>query len=340
MSARQPIVNQVAAIIRRYPADCQPTQVDSLDSAGGLSGARFWQIVAPRGVLVLRRWPTEHPTPERLQFIHAVLKHAAAHGMEILPVPIATTTGATFIRHDGHLWELAPWLPGTANYEGSPSVEKLRAAMRALAEFHISVADFPTGLPLASSQGPAPAITHRLARLHELASGGMESLARAVTDATWPELAPLARRFAAELPRVVPLAISRLAPCADVPLPLQPCIRDVWHDHVLFDGDTVTGLIDFGAVQIDTPATDVARLLGSLVGDDAGGWREGLTAYSAVRPLSDRELNAVPALDVAGTVLAGCNWIRWVYSAGRQFDNPAQIAARLTRALWRTEAIR
>ena len=136
------------------------------------------------------------------------------------------------------------------------------------------------------------------------------------------------------------LAVARLAPLANVPLPLQPCIRDVWHDHVLFEGDTVTGLIDFGAVRIDTPATDVARLLGSLVGDDATGWREGLAAYCAVRPLTDHEPLAVFALDTAGTILAGCNWIRWIYKEGRQFDISSTIAAHFERALRRTVAFR
>ena len=71
--------------------------------------------------------------------------------------------------------------------------------------------------------------------------------------------------------------------------PLQPCLCDVWHDHVLFDGDRVTGLVDYGAVKIDHPAVDVARLLGSLVGDDAEGWAAGLTAYREVRPFSAEE---------------------------------------------------
>jgi len=332
-------MNEVAAIVRRFPADCQPTQVESLGSAGGLSGAEFWRIVAPRGVLLLRRWPVDHPTPKRLRFIHAVLQHAATRGMKILPVPIATIAGETFVPHSGHLWELAPWLAGTADYEVLPRVARLRSAMRALAKFHRAVADLP--LPSArGSAGRPPAITHRLARLVELQNGGVETLVAAITDATWPELTPLARRFAAELLRVVPLAIARLAPLAEVALPLQVCIRDVWHDHVLFEADRVTGLIDFGAVQIDTPATDVARLLGSLVGDDAEGWREGLTAYSALRPLTDRESLAVSALDTAGTVLAGCNWLRWMYVEDRQFDNPSKTIARFTCALQRTEVLR
>src|SRR5205085_7730253 len=63
-------------------------------------------------------------------------------------------------------------------------------------------------------------------------------------------------------------------------LALQPAIRDVHHEHVLFTGDQVTGLIDFGALRIDTPLTDVARLVGSLVGDDAEARRIALDAYA------------------------------------------------------------
>jgi homoserine kinase type II len=335
-------VEEVAEVLQSYPPECWPTAIEPLGAAGGMSGARFWRVVAPRGELVLRCWPIEHPTPEGLQFIHAVLRYAANRGMRILPVPIANRSGKTFDRHAGHVWELAPWLPGTANYENSPSVERLRAAMSALAQFHVSVADFPptppsatAGLRLASSRGPAPAITHRLTRLAELQNGGIELLTRAITNNIWPELIPLAREFAATLPRIVPLAIAQLVPFADVPLPLQPCIRDVWHDHILFEGETVTGLIDFGAMHIDTLATDIARLLGSLVGDDAAGWQKGLAAYSAIRPLSEHESLAVFALDAAGTTLAGCNWIRWIYVDGRQFDNPPQLIARFTQLLER-----
>ena len=86
------------------------------------------------------------------------------------------------------------------------------------------------------------------------------------------------------VPGLLPRAIGQLAPLSNIALPVQPCIRDIWHDHVLFTGDEVTGIIDFGAMDIDTPATDVARLLGSLVGDDEAGWRTASSAYSADSP--------------------------------------------------------
>src|SRR5205085_2424409 len=83
------------------------------------------------------------------------------NGVAFLPVPIRTSAGQSFVCHDGYLWELALWMPGVADYERSPNLEKLRAAMTALAKFHRAVCDFPS----AGTQqiaGPPPAISRRL----------------------------------------------------------------------------------------------------------------------------------------------------------------------------------
>jgi Ser/Thr protein kinase RdoA (MazF antagonist) len=353
-------MNQARKVLDRYPADCQPSQIEPLGSAGGMSGAQFWRLDSPHGKLVLRRWPIEHPTPAGLRMIHSVLRHVFAHGLKIVPVPIATTGGETFLDRAGHLWELAPWLPGVADYEKSPSIEKLRAAMTALAQFHLAAADFDSPPLQGGARGgffaASPAITRRLTQLRELQTGGVNVLAKSINDAIWPDLAPLARQFLTTLPRVIPNAIAKLAPLADVPLPLQPAIRDIWHDHVLFDGNRATGLIDFGAMQIETPAGDVARLLGSLAsyspprlgGEGLGEgsydgesetWRNGLAAYSAIRPLTDQETTAVRALDTSGTILAGTNWIRWIYLERREFENRPQVNARFAQLLDRARII-
>jgi Ser/Thr protein kinase RdoA (MazF antagonist) len=333
-------------------------QIVPLGSAGGMSGAQFWRISTTRRVLALRRWPTEHPTPEHLQFVHDVLEHAAQRRITFLPVPIRTSRGESFVQYGGYLWELAPWMPGTANYEHSPSSEKLQAALQALAQFHIAATDFPhepshisvgrqaesttrnAGTARTASSSPSsPAIQRHQKRLQQLADGGLEQLSAAIAATIWPDLARLARQFLAALPHALPRALAQLDPLAHVALPLQPCLRDVWHDHVLFTGNEVTGIVDFGAVDFDTPATDIARLLGSLVGDASAGWQMGLTAYSTVRPLSADEMRAVTALDASGTLLAGGNWIRWIYIEGRQFENRAQIIERFRTILHRTRCV-
>jgi Ser/Thr protein kinase RdoA (MazF antagonist) len=319
-------------ILRHYPIDQHSIQVESLGSAGGMSGAQFWRIMSSRGTLCLRRWPVEHPSPQRLSFIHAVLQHAARRGISFIPPPITTHALRTFVHQACHLWQLEPWMPGTADYERTPRVEKLRAAMTALAQFHIATHDFE---PPASSS----TIPRRLAQLRELSQQGTTALSRAIDNAIWPDIAPLARQFIALLPSAIPLVITKLEPLAGVRLSRQPCLRDIWHDHILFTGDDVTGIIDFGAVNIDTPATDISRLLGSLVADDFEGWRTGLGAYSAERPLSPEESLAVVALDRSGIVLAGCNWIRWIYIERREFDNRHKVTDRFRKILARVAKI-
>jgi homoserine kinase type II len=323
------IVREIDEILQLYPPNCRPTRIEPLGNAGGMSGAQFWRLATLCGESALRRWPTEHPTPERLQFIHTVLAHAASRGITALSIPITTRRGQSFVQHAGHLWELTPWMPGSADYALSPSDVKLRAAMTTLAQIHIALASYPIAASQWLARDITPtSITNRLARLRELSSGGHEFLSRAVDDQHWPDLAPLARQFLSVLPAAVPHAIAQLEPLTTIALPVQPCLRDIWHDHVLFTGDTVTGIVDFGAIDIDSPACDIARLLGSLAGDDRSSWQMGLAAYSAVRQLSAEELRAVKALDLSGTLLAGCNWIRWIYVEGRRFEDPAQVIRR------------
>jgi homoserine kinase type II len=250
-------------------------------------------------------------------------------------------------------------MPGSANYEQAPSSEKLRAAMRALAQFHLAGIDFPIeqrnfsvgrqaesttrqagAVQYTTSPGTPSSIQRRRKRLQQLTDGGTEELSAAISLATWSELAPLARQFLAALPSALPHALAQIEQLMHVALPLQPCLRDVWHDHVLFTGNKVTGFVDFGAVDFDTPATDVARLLGSLIGDNHAGWQLGLSSYSTLRRLSKDEIRAVTALDISGTLLAGCNWIRWVYVERRHFENERKIVNRFATVLARLLCLR
>jgi hypothetical protein len=177
--------DDISYVLSRWPAECQPTHGEPLGSAGGLSGARFWRLTTPRGRLVLRRWPLEHPSEDALRWIHAVVNHAAQHGLAILPVPAMTSDGGSFVRHAGHLWELAPWLPGLADYEPQRRPAKLRAALAALAQFHVATGDFSEkgkggGRKAERRHGQSPGIARRLARLRELDSAGIGRLSRAI----------------------------------------------------------------------------------------------------------------------------------------------------------------
>jgi Ser/Thr protein kinase RdoA (MazF antagonist) len=328
--------------IARYPVDCHPTRIHRLGSAGGFSGARFWRLETPRGMLCLRRWPGEfpaYPAPEQLAFIHSVLEHVHRRGFMKIPVPIRALNGQSFVSLAAHLWESTPWLPGSANYLPERNPRKLTAAMQALARWHRAAVDFPWN---DQSAMPSPGIEARLLQIDWLRSGGFDRLVNAVhpaqvRDPNSAELVRLARQLFVLYPRVEASIRPKLLAAREICVPLQPCIRDVWHDHVLFEGEEVSGLIDFGALKVESVAGDVARLLDSMAGDDLPAWQTGLAAYGTIRPLSDDELFLVSAFDESLALLSGMNWLDWIFLSGRVFDDLKQVISRLRTVVDRLE---
>jgi homoserine kinase type II len=320
-------------VLAAYGITSPPAGVRDLGAAGGFSGARFWKITDPRGTFCLRRWPVEYPTCERLTWIHAVLHHVARVGFTRLPLPRPTRAGATWVEHEGQLWELTPWMPGEANFHRSPRPEKLAAALHALAEFHLAAASFPGG----TGYGNSPGVLQRLERIEHWLNGGLERLVEAMTPSIWPELYPRAGRvFDGVRARAGSVRLA-LARAAELRVALQPCIRDVWHDHLLFQGDTVSGVVDFGSMASDTVACDIGRLLGSLARDDAERWNAGVAAYQQIRPMGEAELELVNCFDRSTIVLGGLNWLQWIYGENRQFSDPAAVLRRIDEILARLE---
>jgi homoserine kinase type II len=328
--------NAYRRVVAAYPDDCQPLEVRYLASAGGFSGAEFWRLGTRRGSLCLRRWPREHPGPQGLQFIQAVLWHVVQEGFRKLPLPLETSTHAGYVCEAGTLWELTPWQPGRADYHESPSRAKLAAAVTALAEFHRAASSFP--LP---DSGPATArgIVERLNRLRSWTTARRDEVRTALGTIDWPGLAGRSRSLLELYPLAVEKVKRTLAEATRVEAPRQACIRDIWHDHVLFEGDQVSALIDFGAVRPDTVATDVARLLGSLAGDDSAAWHFALAAYERVRPLSPSEALLVTAFDRANVLLSGMSWLDWIYVQRRTFTDCQAIESRIDENLARLERL-
>lgn len=332
-------MTNLQSIFAEYPNVAIATEPKFLANAGGFSGAAFWRVTTDQGDLCLRRWPAAHPTPGQLRWIHSVLRHAAAKGIDFLPVPLTTPAGTSFVQHDGHLWELAPWMPGKADFHDNPSTETLSAVMQALASFHEAVVDFPHDLP-AVAPSPSPGLAQRLEMLCKLRGGELERIRRAIPSVHGSSLADAsgcdrlddtALRLLGLFETAQDRVHDDLAATASVPLPLQVCLRDIWHDHVLFTRSRVTGIVDFGAMRVESVCGDIARLLGSLVEDDAKGWKQGLAAYESVQPLTDVECRMVRAFDRSSTLLSGMNWLRWIYLDDRRFEDMATVTGRLAK---------
>jgi Ser/Thr protein kinase RdoA (MazF antagonist) len=144
--------------------------------------------------------------------------------------------------------------------------------------------------------------------------------------------------------RIVTIASERLALLrariqgyVDFKSLLQPAIRDVHHDHVLFTGEEVSGIVDFGSLRIDTPLADIARLVGSLVGDDQEARTSALDAYARLRPLTVQDRQLIELLDESGLVLSGLNWLTWLYIDHCDLGPIEPIVRRLDEILARLE---
>ncbi|MDG2206705.1 MAG: phosphotransferase [Pirellulales bacterium] len=332
-------MKKIQDILDYFPGDCLSPQVESLGSAGGFSGALLWKIHAPRSLLCLRRWPREHPSHKRLDFIHGLLGHVATNGCPIVPVPIhlRSSTPSTFLKQDGYLWELAPWMPGEATYEQNPSTEKLCNAARALASFHHASSDYRR--PTVSS-GPAPGVCERLEKTSIWRQEDLERIdAKIKTTSTLssPIGGGQSRMILNYAKNTIEAVERELSALSTLDVPIQSCIRDVWEQHLLFSGDEVTGIVDFGAARPDTVVVDIARLLGSLAMNDQQLWKIGLQAYESLRPLSSAERSLLPALDRSAILLSGLNWLRWIFLENRNFSNWSAVTLRLNKIIARIE---
>jgi homoserine kinase type II len=323
---------EIPAVLEHFPADCRALRIEPLGGAGGFSGSYLWRIESPRGRLCLRLWPSEHPSPERLEFIHAVLRHVADHGFRRLPLPIAFTSGATYVKHHGRLWELTPWMPGEVDRAADTPPSRVAAALKALAEFHVRAATYRvSGVAFGSS----PGLIERRERLERLMGGDVEQIGRSLDDRAWPELAEQGRRYLSLFRRAAPATRPLVERAATLSVPLQPCLRDIWRDNVLFVGDEVSAILDFAAMRVDSVAGDVARLLGSFAVSCDEVWERGLAAYRDVRPLSENEMALLVAFDRSSALMAGISWLDWVFRERRTFPDRSSVIERFEFALAR-----
>jgi Ser/Thr protein kinase RdoA (MazF antagonist) len=322
--------NNLSDVLAKYPMDCQPIGIAAW--SGGFSGSRIWRLETASGPLCLRRWADSHPNSTQLRQIHSVLNAVRATGFELMPVPIEARDQSTFVEHSGWLWELTQWMPGApfgfAGADDASCRPRIAAAMEALARFHRAV---DASREIQISSAPPPGILRRLELFNALLAGELDQLTIKITmnDAYWPELAVRAPAFIDAFRKAAP-RIHRLLEggASQLRVPVSPCIRDIHRGHVLFTNDAVTGLIDYGAMQPDSVAADIARLLGSAALNRAELWLRGLESFQHIRPLSNDECFLVRIYDETGVLLSGINWLRWAFDERREFNDRAAVLAR------------
>jgi homoserine kinase type II len=313
-------------LLARYPIRVQPLdRPECLDGAGGLSGAWLWRYRSGLGVLVLRGWPPHGPGRAHLEQVHRWLLSAAELGF--VPAPIADRSGGTLQGHEGRFWELAPWMPGAAEAARPPAPARVRSAFAALAAFHERLGG-------EHRMGASPGLGQRHTEVAHLLRGGFDALEQAIRRpgaAAQAETSPMALRWLGLARTVAPRLLDPLRAAAGRVVPLQPCLRDARPEHFLFDGDRVTGLVDFGAMGVDCVAGDLARLMSEWLDDDPTARAEALAIYERIRPLDPAEAALIDAFSASSAFLIGAHWIKWHHVEGRRFDEPSAVARGIAR---------
>ncbi len=331
-------------VLARYAPRIRPTDIESLRNQGGFSGAAIWRVKTEQGDFALRRWPIASLPRERILGLHRLLEHLDRDQLDFVAPPIIADDGSTLIKDGGYDWQLEPWKPGTADFHRDPSTSRLNSIMRALARWHLS-AERHLPAPSAaqwfqrSAAAASPALAERLGVVHQIQGSILKRMAVVIESESPTVLTGLTHRMLTLIERGLTQIRRELLAMQDVKVRLQPCLRDVWHDHLLLSGDVVTGLIDPSACRRENVACDLSRLIGSLVGDDRGRWSQALTEYQRYRDLSVSELKFIEVLDHSSVLLSGWTWLQWIYVEQRSFPDPVAVEQRLSDILRRLECL-
>jgi len=338
---------QLMSLCRRWCAT-GPVSVAPLGAAG-FSGSQVYMVELPDspGRFVLKSFHAA-ASRDHAAFVHQLVRHIRAEcSTQLAEVMPALDGDTVVIDVDGRLWELSRFMPGVA--VPCPTPAQAAAATTALARLHLATASLPGHAP---RQHGSPGVERRVDQARQLLTRPWQARRAAwsqggrslLTDDTFAALDDrVATAIAIFNQCGGEMLLARVAAMRRRSCVLQPVLRDVWCDHVLFAdarSDELTAIIDLHAAGIDTPATDLARLMGSWH-SPAGcellslmdRWPEAIAAYERARPLSLAEAELIPFLHGTGIVLGLDNWFRWTLEEHRVFPDARRMLDRIDRLL-------
>jgi len=332
-AARRWLTGGTLRIVRVFTTGLSGADVSLVEHAGG------------RGH-VLKRFGvgTERGHAE---FVHRLVQHVRGRAEPHIADLEALPTGGTLWQDEaGDLWELSQFIQGVP--VPRPSGPQAAAAAAALARLHEAAGSLP-GTPV--RWGVPRSLVERRRRATELLRRPWSRLAGgavAAGRAAHPALAAAVSARVAIARETLAASgglglIARVAGTEPHACLVQPVLRDVWHEHVLFAGrhdPRVCGFIDAHAAGVDNPVTDLARLLGSWEPPAclaclplAERWPEAWQAYAATRCLARGAERLLHLLHATGVVFGLDNWFRWTLEEGRRFSDMPRVLDRVDRLI-------
>jgi homoserine kinase type II len=238
--------------------------------AEGVENSNFL-LVTERGRFILTLYE-RRVAPADLPFFLGLMDHLAARGVPC-PTPVHGRDGEALRSLCGRPAAVVSFLEGE-------SPRRVRAAHcaavgAALAELHLAGAGFGMARPNALS-------VHAWRPLFEACRAGADHVLPGLETEVDRELGELEAEWPDGLPRGVIHA-------------------DLFPDNVFFQGEQVTGIIDFYFACVDIIAYDLAVCLNAWCFEPDGAFnitkaRQMLAAYRARRAFTPRELAALPLL--------------------------------------------
>jgi Ser/Thr protein kinase RdoA (MazF antagonist) len=331
-----------AAVLSFYSGRYRPLRIEQLVATGGFSGAVIVRVETEIGDYCLRGWPVNSLPRDRILGLHRLLDSVFQQGATQTTVPVFAENGSSLIFMQGRFWQLEPWMSGTADFHDTPSDVRLTATMACLARWHRAASLFSPRPEerewfFCKSNAHSPAVLERLELIQEWTEGKSQRLKQSMSRNADSPFRGVAEEIVQRFDRLAPALSRQMKAALQVPFELQPCLRDLWHDHVLFSGDEVTGLIDASACRSENVAADLSRLLGSFVRDDRSRWEFALNEYARHRKLSVDEEGLVVLLDRSGVLLSGMTWLDRFYLKKVRIGNESAVLVRLEAILKRLE---
>ena len=97
-------------------------------------------------------------------------------------------------------------------------------------------------------------------------------------------------------------------------------VMDLHAEHLLFTGESLTGIIDYGAARVDSPVGDLVRMLGSLEPFNAQARHQAFEYYRVRNQCDALPLEQFRLIDEISTLLSALQWLEWLVWERRTLD--------------------
>jgi Ser/Thr protein kinase RdoA (MazF antagonist) len=248
-----------------------------------------WRIETSLGTYFLKHYHPSLCHPEIIHAQHALIAHLRRAGFPA-PTIMPTTGGNTLLALGDELYEIQTYIEGT--FYDHERTAHLKEAARTLGRYHVCVEGFALRSLQNQDELYSPAVLH----------ANLAALIDAWEIERDPELGQMARRLAAHADDLA----TRFA--AHGTLPHLVIHGDYYADNLIFEGDCITGVVDYDKARWQPRVVELAETLIYFASPRPGHlkhlvypgileWKpfeRFLRHYASVVSLTENEIRALP----------------------------------------------